>query len=307
MEAAIPAMSADELIKSMPELLKQGLEVYNTLKADMQKALGLKAYAKHLTHITRALKEINEHLDDKQQAIAKKLDKAYGLSQEGMEKATVVVSIIKTQCSALVELLSESNPGEKHDKLWSACQYFSGFAKEMDVKVNEAQDVLRKASHTLYSTQNDIRTIIDTLKRVQDNFIAEEKAAAAKVRTEAYTGAMAGLVAGPLGLIISYSIAAGVTEGLTIPNIEEDFANQQKTLDGYVDSFEEMQSETKDLQERLDTKRKQLIEIHSKLSTTGSLAGNSALKSMPMIHFNTVRQSAEGLVKACDKFLETLQ
>ncbi|XFB08579.1 hemolysin E, partial [Azotobacter salinestris] len=38
-----------------------------------------------------------------------------------------------------------------------------------------------------------------------------------KLRKEAYGGAAVGLVLGPFGLLISYSIAAGVLEGKLIP------------------------------------------------------------------------------------------
>ncbi|MBP8813134.1 MAG: hemolysin E [Laribacter sp.] len=44
-----------------------------------------------------------------------------------------------------------------------------------------------------------------------------------KVRKEAYAGAAAGLAAGPFGLIISYSIAAGVVEGKLVPALKEKF------------------------------------------------------------------------------------
>ena len=300
-------METIELVKSIPELLNQGLKVYYTLKDDVQKALGLKAYAEHMSHITQILKEVNQHLDENEREIARKLDEAYDLSQKGMEKATVVVSVIREQSNALALVLSDTVPGAKHDKLWAACQYFSGFAKDIEVKVNEAQDVLREASSKLYSTRNDIRSIIKTLERVQNNFIAERKAAEATTRAGAYTGALAGLIAGPIGLIISYSIAAGVTEGLTIPQIEADFANQREIISGYIDGFENMYSETEALQKSLDTKRQQLIDIHGKLSASGSLAGNTAsIASMPTLHFSTVRATAEELVKACDEFLKSL-
>ena len=44
-------MSQAELVKALPELLKQGLEVYKTLKDDMSRELGLKQYAEHLSNI----------------------------------------------------------------------------------------------------------------------------------------------------------------------------------------------------------------------------------------------------------------
>ena len=103
--------SLEGMLESAPELLKLGLEVYDTLKTEMQKALGFKAYAEHLSHITLILKEVNRHLDDKERAIVEKLDEAYRHSQEGIDKASVVVSVIKEQSNTLVLVLSESAPG----------------------------------------------------------------------------------------------------------------------------------------------------------------------------------------------------
>ena len=292
-----------EIVKSLPELLKQGLETYKSLKEDMQRALGLKQYAKHLSHITQILKEVNEHLDQKEREVSQKLDEAYRLSEKSMDKAVVVVSVIKEQANVLASVLSNSGPGTDHDKLWAACQYFAAFAKDMEGKVTEAEDTLRDASSKLQSTGSDINSIVETLKRVQNQFVAEKKAAQAKARAEAYGGALAGLVAGPIGLIISYSIAADVCEGINIPEIEKDFAKQRETISGYINGFQEMHSETKALKERLDLKRKQLIDLHSKLSTTASVAGTKA--APPLVHFPFLRQLASELVTSCDKFLET--
>ena len=300
-------MSSAELAQSIPDLLEQGLNVYNTLREEIQKALGLKTYAEHMLQITQTLKEVNKYLDENERKIAKKLDEAYNLTQKGLEKATVVVSVIREQCNALSLVLSDVLPGEKYDKLWAACQYFSAFAKDIEVKVNEAQDALREASSELFSARNDIRSVIKTLKRVHEEYIVERKAAEANARAGAYPSALAGLLAGPIGLIISFSIAAAVTEGHTIPKIEKDFANQRKIISGYIDGFENMYSETEALQKRLDKKREQLIDIHAKLSATGSLAGGTALLSIPLVHFSTVRASVEDLKKACDEFLQSLQ
>ncbi|TLP80878.1 hemolysin E, partial [Streptococcus pneumoniae] len=48
-----------------------------------------------------------------------------------------------------------------------------------------------------------------------------------KIRKEAYAGAAAGVVAGPFGLIISYSIAAGVVEGKLIPELKNKLKSVQ--------------------------------------------------------------------------------
>ena len=301
-------VNTSEVEESMENWFERGLVVYKGLKEDMQKALGFKEYAEQLSHITLTLKSVNKHLDAEERAIVDKLDKAYELAQEGLEKATVVVTVIKEQSSALLRTLSEATPGADHQKMFTACLYFSAFAKVTEVKVREAQDVLRKASIALYTSLNDIRSIIKTLKRVHNQFIQAKRAAQARARTGAYLGALAGLIAGPCGLIISYSIAVGITEGLTIPQIEADFAKQRRTMARYISGFENMYTETEELQEEIDTKRNQLIEIYGKLSTAGtitSMTEDTMVGALRKIHFSNVRQYVEGLVKACEEFLDT--
>ena len=290
------------MIKAMPELLKQGLEVYNTLKDDMQKAMGLKQYAEHLSQIVQAFKEVNKYLDESEKAIIQKLTGAHDKAQEGLDKATVVVTVIKEQSNALASVLHPSGVGTDQEKMFAACQYFSSFAKDMEKKVEDAERALRDASNILEAAQNDLSSIVSTLKRVQDQFINEKKAAESKARAAAYGGAAAGLIFGPIGLIISYSIAAGVTEGLTIPDIEKDFETQRETITGYINGFKSMSAETKALQKKLDSKRKLLIDIHGKLSATATLTGTD-VKSIAVIHFDLVRKNAKALVEACEKFL----
>ena len=119
----------------------------------------------------------------------------------------------------------------------------------------------------------------------------------------AYGSALVGLIAGPCGLIISYSIAAGVTEGLTIPQIEADFAKQRKIMAGYITGFEKMHTETEELKQEIDAKLLELIEIHGKLNTTGSMAATAANLQMPV---DIIRHTAEALAKMCGEFLGTL-
>jgi len=60
----------------------------------------------------------------------------------------------------------------------------------------------------------------------------------AKIRTDAYAGAVSGICGGPFGLIISYSIAAGIVEGQLIPELKKKlesvknyYTNLQSTVD----------------------------------------------------------------------------
>ena len=299
-------MTSEQFVKDAPELLKQGIEIYKMLKEDMQRALGLKQYAEHLSHITQIMKEVNNLLDEKEKEIVQKLSEAYSLSEAGMDKAVVVVSVIKEQGTILAQLLSRSGPGSDQEKLFAACASFSAFAKDVEGKLTEAEDALRAASEKLFSTQSNIGSIVHTLERVHEGFIAEKKKAMAEQRAAAYGGAAVGLIFGPIGLMISYAIAASVTEGLHIPEIEADFQRQRDTIANYIEGFDQMHSETKTLSEAFKTKRNQLLKIHGKLDAAGSLAGQDQLiRTIPLIYLPNIRKNADDLVAACEEFLKT--
>ena len=63
-----------------------------------------------------------------------------------------------------------------------------------------------------------------------------------------------------------------------------------------------MSADAKDLQEQLNAKRKQLMDIRGKLNTTGNLAGTE-VKSIAVLHFGLLRKNAQALVEACEKVL----
>ena len=138
----------------------------------------------------------------------------------------------------------------------------------------------------MFTSLDDIRLIIKTLERVQNEFLSQKRTAESHARGVACGSALAGLIGGSCGLIISYSITAGITEGVTIPQIKADFVKQQNIM--YISNFEKMYTNTEELHEELETKRRELIDIYSKLTTAGSLA--FTLNGMPLgIHFTLIR------------------
>lgn len=291
-------------IEATPELFKQGLLIYEGFLNGMERAQGLKQYAENLSHIMQIMNEVNNDLTDQERELAKTLGEAYELSQKGMDKAVFMVTMIEQQSSLLALILAETGPGSDKEKLFTACASFATFAKDVDSKLSEARDALRDASTKLFSAQNGINSIVNTLKRVHDNFIDKQKKAVARQRSEVYGAAAVGILAGPIGLLISYGIASGVLEGMTIPEIKKDFERQRGRVSGYVADLKKMRSETKDLLDELDEQRTQLTNISARLSTLASLAGNKdLLMNYPTVLLPAVRTSAKSLVKASKEFL----
>ncbi|MCC2615188.1 hemolysin E [Aestuariibacter halophilus] len=96
-------------------------------------------------------------------------------------------------------------------------------------KMGVAQDALQTASQHFNAAAGELITLNTQLSNDFDAKSSYFQAQVDKIRKEAYGGAAAGAIAGPFGLIISYSIAAGVVEGKLIPELQK----QLKSVQGF--------------------------------------------------------------------------
>jgi uncharacterized phage infection (PIP) family protein YhgE len=284
-------MAEAALAEKAPELLKIGLDVYKELKNDMQKVLGLSQYAKHMAHIVETMNKVNKHLDEEDKKLVTKLTKGKNEAEDAMTSAQIVINNLRSQLEAFVAILRM-----KDGNLATACEAFAQFVKDLSPHVEKALDRLTKASGTLEGAAQNVDRVLRSLERVQSILIEQMKAAQAKQRAGAYGGAAAGALLGPLGLIISYSVAAGICEGKNIPDIEKDFKRQRQTIEGYEKGFVTMKTEARSLQTKVNEKKVKLLKIHGDMSATGSLAAVVKTSSSPLMKL--VEQQASDLLKS---------
>ena len=281
----------------------KGLEVYEKLKGDIQWAVGLKNYVDHLSsNIADTFVEMN--LGEREKAILWNLTRAQG----SLDKATVVIRVMKEQSNALVLVLNPSAVGTDHEKLWAAVRYFSRFVKDMKEELERIEDALQHANDILENSQLKLSSI---LERVQVK-ILDKKTAKAKRCQIVYGGAtIVGTIMlifiGDIGPLLSTGFTAGfavgITEGYLIEETEEGFWYQLEAITQYIEGFERISAEIKALQERLVDKRQQLINIHTNLNTTGTLVGIQ-IESLPLQHFEFIQNNARALLEACETFFD---
>ena len=296
-------VAAAAIVKDLPELMKQGLKIYESLRDDMERALGLKQYADSLAELNLIMNGVIKYLDQEEKNIVKILVEANELTQRGMQKAIVVVSVIKSQCDVLLDVLQQNLPEEEQkDSFYTACMYFGAFAKDMEAKISEAENELVSASSKLYAARLKIITVTNTLERVHDTLSKEMEAAISKQRATAYGAAAAGAVLGLPGLIISYSIATGITEGKSVKDIRQQFKKQRNKISDYIKNFNTMKNDTDSLKASLDKKKDSLSEIHSKLSCVGTM---TRMDAIPRGHFDRVRTRVKMLHESCEAFLKS--
>ena len=255
----------------------------------IQWAVGLKNGAERLsTNIVQTFTEVNIYLDEREKTILQNL----GLVQTCLDRATVVIRVMKEQINALVLVLSPSAVRTDHEKLWAAVRYFSRFIKDMEEELVEVEDALQQASETFKNSQLKLR------EHLQVHFL-DKKAAKTKcwqtVFTVLGTASFFIQVIGPL-LTAAFAVIGG-TGGNSI----EETVWQQ--FEYYMKGFERLSDETKALQERLWDKHQQLIDIHTTLNTTGTLVGIQ-IETLPLQHFEIIQNNARALLEACETFFD---
>ena len=120
------------------------------------------------------------------------------------------------------------------------------------------------------------------------------------LRKQAYGGAAVGAVFGPIGLAVSYSIAAGVVEGELIPNLLKAFKETQKM-------FEDLQNTVKTTQESIDSAKlaitaeiRALGTMSAKIEETKTFAETWAL--VPSVLFGDLKKSTNQLIDMCKQY-----
>ena len=305
------------MLKMPTELLVEGLKVYETLKAEVEKAKDLRRYADKLEQINQVMAGVRKLLSEEEKDIADDLVTVHDLTQLGIHKAVVLVHVIKTQCEVLRDVLhpsSASTAKEQNKNLYLACVYFAKFAKATEVRITEAEEAILKASNKLFSAKLKIGTITHTLHTIQDKLVYEQKVATTEANATTVpiiSGATAvtALLLGPLGLVLS---GAGIVRLLSLHNyiageLGKNFQEQCKKIEEHIAELNKMKTETDSLKTSLDEKRESLTQIDTKLSAAvRSVAGTEwdMIESVATDHFNTLHDLAKNL---CESFKAVLQ
>lgn len=89
------------------------------------------------------------------------------------------------------------------------------------VKMSAGQTKLQQSSMNFNNASGKLTTLHSRFTNEFDSKSSYYAGKVAQIRKEAYAGAAAGVVGGPLGLLIAYAVAAGTVEGKLIPELNQ--------------------------------------------------------------------------------------
>ena len=242
--------------------------------------------------------------------------------QFSTKAATVVGQVAKLLLDCGDRYMSSVNAIDKWCK--SAVPSLKGFmglfAKTADAKIAEAQKKLllgvlnrgntaiAQAIEELKKSQTDFNDMTAKLLELdvifRNDFDKESEyfeQAKAKVRTEAYLGALAGAAFfGPIGLAISYSTAVGVVEGNIIPNLLKAFLEVKEKFQLLKSSLTSAGVTIDKAKNDISNEIKALNEISAQIETTENFA--DAWSVCPKEWFDDLKDATETLIKMCKDY-----
>jgi len=259
--------------------------------------------------LTAELSAFNDKLEAKEQKIGDVLLEAQNLSRAGVTAALRAVTTIKAQTVSVMNKIALAHRMADEKKKFSAFKLVvKSYATSIDEAMKaiaEAETAIHKALDKLTEVQSLLAQCMHSIARARDQLQHECDAALASANKN-YAWAAFGLLGGPFGLLISYSITAGITEGLTRPGVMENFSKAVKRFEGYEADFKEQYSNTSRVKTSLEASQKQLIDVESQLvvvkNDTAPAPVAEDMEEMEVILL-ALGESQDKLLKVCDAFL----
>ncbi|ECY4642737.1 hemolysin HlyE [Salmonella enterica subsp. enterica] len=208
-----------EVVKSAIETADGALDFYNKY---LDQVIPWKTFDETIKELSRFKQEYSQEasvlVGDIKVLLMDSQDKYFEATQTVYEWCGVVTQLL----SAYILLFDEYNEKKASTQ------------KDILIRIlNEAQKSLLASSQSFNNASGKLLALDSQLTNDFSEKSSYFQSQVDRIRKEAYAGAAAGIVAGPFGLIISYSIAAGVIEGKLIPELN----NRLKAVQNFFTSL----------------------------------------------------------------------
>ncbi|ENR4544448.1 hemolysin HlyE [Escherichia coli] len=163
-------------------------------------------------------------------------------------------------------------------------------------KLNEAQKSLLVSSQSFNNASGKLLALDSQLTNDFSEKSSYFQSRVDKIRKEAYAGAAAGVVAGPFGLIISYSIAAGVVEGKLIPELKNKLKSVQSFFTTLSNTVKQANKDIDAAKLKLTTEIAAIGEIKTETETTRFYVDYDDLM------LSLLKEAANKMINTCNEY-----
>lgn len=163
-------------------------------------------------------------------------------------------------------------------------------------KLNEAQKSLLVSSQSFNNASGKLLALDSQLTNDFSEKSSYFQSQVDKIRKEAYAGAAADVVAGPFGLIISYSIAAGVVEGKLIPELKNKLKSVQSFFTTLSNTVKQANKDIDAAKLKLTTEIAAIGEIKTETETTRFYVDYDDLM------LSLLKEAAKKMINTCNEY-----
>ena len=174
--------------------------------------------------------------------------------------------------------------------------------------LNEGSEHLTRAISKLEASKMSFNEasghLITLVSQLEHDFNAGSAfylSAVAELRAQAYGGAAVGAAFGPLGLALSYSIAAGVVEGSLIPSLVRAFQETLTLFNNLKTDVEKTQKDIESAKESITNEIRALGTMSGKIEETKTFAETWSL--IPSVLFGDLKKSTNQLIDMCKQYI----
>lgn len=285
-------------VKEVIGITKEGIETINA---------ALDLYNRVLDQIVpwqtyeEAVKELDRYRQDYSNESAKLVGEVKTLMKDAQDNYFSATQMIYEWCGLTIKLLAVYLQlfEKKTPQTYEAQKEL--LVKVLDdgiTKMTAGQVRLQQSSTNFNSVAGKLTTLYSRLTNDFDSASSYYQGKVDKIRKEAYAGASVGVVGGPFGVIISYSIAAGVVEGKLIPELTNRFEEVKKF-------FLHLQALIDKTNVDIDSTK---IKLENEIRAIGDLKVQTQDTKLlvPMDHLDelrdTVLQSVNNLIAQCNEY-----
>jgi hemolysin E len=165
-------------------------------------------------------------------------------------------------------------------------------------KMTAAIDCIERASGAFNQASGELSSLNTRLAADFNEKSSYFQAQVSQLEREAYGGAAAGLILGPFGLIISYSISAGIVEGKLKPALREKFASVSKAFDNLTKTVQTATSDIASAKAKLRAEVQVISDLKTDAETLEVFVG------LDTVMIQELKESAASLSTACKAYVD---
>lgn len=278
-----------ETVKTAIETADKALELYNKV---LDQVIPWNTF-------NDTVKELNRFKEEYSQSASTLVGEIKTLLMNSQDKYFEATQVVYEWCGVTTPLLTAYlSLFNQYDEKKALAQKAT-LIKVLDdgiCKLEKAQQSLHASSQSFNSASGKLLALDSQLANDFNEKSDYFQGQVDKIRKEAYAGAAAGVVGGPFGLIIAYSIAAGVLEGKLIPALKDKLKSVKSFFESLTVTVKSANADIEKVKSKLKDEISVIGDLKTETETTRFFVDYDDLM------LKQLQDSATKLISSCNEY-----